>query len=212
MSLLNVWIERDRALVGVDTAGRDAGGRSWRMAKMAPLVNLNAVLAFRGSSAFAAVIVGNCMLFGQDLETLMEVLPPLFPAALNEARAQSAREQASEACRQSLELQEVVLVGWSNAHRRMRGRRWTRRDVAGEFVQAGIDREYIAVWHDSLAGLADPKTPAEMAALASAQCRLIWEKEPTVAAGGEFIVAQLAPRGMLIGPGYELGAARQSAS
>lgn len=205
MSIMNVWLERSHALVGVDTAAKSLEGQTGQMSKLVPLVHLNAVIAFRGCALFAAGVFATLLALGpKTADVLFECLPQIFPHALDQVRR--AVQSGGLAAGGAAEMQEIALVAWSGASSCMKGRVWTKRTAEGEFVQTDIGKEYICVWDPSLESYPEPSSAARMANLARAQCRLIWEKEPEVAAGGEFIVAQLSRSGLAIGPRFDLGA------
>src|SRR5262245_1235062 len=92
MSVLTVWLERDRAVVCVDTETVDrAGARAKCASKLVPLVGPHALLTGRGTLPFLSTVTNACVALANDLDSLLEILPPclgdLFSASLQQAAA-----------------------------------------------------------------------------------------------------------------------------
>lgn len=200
MSILNVWIEPDAALVGVDTATgmTREDGTPLEFSKMFPIVHANTIVAGRGHSLFLSSLFVMCNGRG-DFDSLVEEMPLLLQLAFDQIK-----DLPLLAPPEGIDRQMIVVVGWSAKLGRMAGRDYIQEDRARGFVASEITPHHLAPWDDSFAGLPDPKTPADMANLASEQVRMMREKAPDAAAGGRFIVAEITQRGMQIWRGVDL--------
>lgn len=202
MSILNAWVERHRALIGVDTEaarGTERGIERSQVAKMVPLVHLNAVIAGRGAIEFMSSLANHCQLSGASFDQLLSMFSQSLAEMESQVHQAVARGFEAVTGRQLPafpEHQEIVLVGWSRGSQRFEGRAWTRT-IEG-YVANDIAPDHIGVWDESLAKFPQPSSPLSMKRLASAQVELLRTHEPGVGAGGDFIVAELEPERMMI--------------
>ena len=190
MSVLNIWIEPDHALIGVDTQAADVSGKVGHVGKLVPLVHLGAVMAFRGAVIFGVSVFSGVNIAGAKFDELIDGMPLLLPGMLNETRRLVAATGAESLDR--LDRQEIALVGWSDRAKRIVGRVWTQQDPRAGFVAAEISPYDIAVWDPSFKQLEDPRTPEAMVRLIQAQCRLLHRVEPELYAGGRAVIARVS--------------------
>jgi hypothetical protein len=192
VSILNVFVTPDRAMVAVDTEGLDQSGARGEIAKLFPLAHLNAILAFRGSSTFAAAVACEiCAALGEEVDDLPARLEAIFPVAIDHIRKAVTDEQFDR-----LKGQNVVLLAYSSRLQRIIDMSWSNE--TGVFLRAGCGPIYAAPWYDSLSRCEAPTSPEKMAALAMHQCEVLREKEPTQPAGGRLICAELGRDGIKI--------------
>lgn len=198
MSLVNVWLTRDRALIGVDTGAALLGGPLGHVSKLLPLSHLNAILTGLGhihfiNSLFAGLQMANVPSFDALLQIVPRVLPEVFDGWAGYVATLERCDPAE------LERQRVVLVGWSTAEGRPIGREFAQETRAVGWVCDPIEPYYIMPWHDSLSGLPDPVNAVALTTLARAQVALLRRVEPGSPIGGRLIVAQLTRGGVSMG-------------
>lgn len=200
MSILNVWIEPEVALVGVDTATSLIGddGAMLEYSKMFPIVHANTVVAGRGNSIFLSTLFVMCNGRG-DFDSLVEIMPSLLQQAFDQIK-----NFPLLAPPEGIDRQMIVVVGWSAKLGRMAGRDYIQEDRAQGFVTSEIAPHHLAPWDNSFAELPDPQTAGDMANLARAQTRFMHENAPQAASGGRLIVARISQLGMTILPTCKL--------
>lgn len=203
MTILNVWVERERALMAVDTEIVMPWGQRHQCAKMIPLIHLNAMIAARGHLVFFAYLFKalHCEALS-DFDALLDRMPRMLPLADEDAR--KAVRQLGVTDTGFLDNQTIVACGWSAKAGRMFAREWSQDDLARGFISEHVEPFFVSPWDPSIDHIPDPTTHAAMAVLAQAQCKLMREKAPDAAAGGKLIVAEINQRGMQIwrGVGY----------
>lgn len=207
MSILDVWITPESALVGVDTETFAPDGTAASISKMIPLPHMNAVLACRGHVLFFQAIFGACHASGGNFDALLDKMPELLRGAFSMAMESApllGMEDTSP-----LDNQTIVLVGWSLRQGRMIGREYVQESREIGFMVDGITPYHLAPWDQSLSRLPDPKTPADMGELAKAQTQLLHDKAPGAAAGGRFLIAEISRQGMKIEGVCDLPARRK---
>lgn len=206
MSILNVWLFRDRALVGVDTDAVSSEGQHYEVSKMLPIPHINAVLACRGSLALLGCVFVQLMI--SDTGDF-DVLADRLPAATQQAFDGPLRDLPPELHSAG---DVIVLVGWSPRLRRMRTLEVSREPGAAVFTLEETEQHYIAPWDPSIEGAPDPANLQSMMALAEAQVGLIRRTYPNGAAGGRLIMAVIYEKGMQIYKGREFGPREQEKS
>jgi hypothetical protein len=187
VSILNVWVERQRALVCVDTQGVGNDGTRGDVTKLAVLPHINAVLACRGHLAFLSTCWMMMAMSSRGFDELVEAMSTILPLAFQNV-VQTAGALGVDPA--TLDRQTLVFVGWSPRAQRMIGREWMQETAAQGFVADDIDPHHIAPWHESMPN-EDPNNAERMQRLAAAQVRSIRENAPHEAAGGRLIVAEL---------------------
>jgi len=204
MSINNVWIEPDRALVGVDSEGRDDQGRIHQVSKMLPLPHQNSVLSGTGTIPFLNTVWSVCHAAAGDFDRLLKALPELVPFAYKFMLGAAAQYKAPLG--PTPEKQSCIACGWSPSRERMVAVGYSQADEAagfvmteipdGAYVQPGIDDR----WRDRLANLPAPNTPEAMGRYAQEQASIVREFVPEIHAGGRFIVATITRNSMTIAP------------
>ena len=183
MSIVNITIGRDRALVGCDTAcqyGDDLEDRG-EMSKLLVLHGSSGVLAYRGKRAMFERIFTR-LLFGRepsDFDALLDRLPTII-------------EASAGATPSTVNLQlELYAVGWSGSRGRMAGAVYVI-DTAGALTDAQVDTWQCAnspeVPEDP-----DPMLDGPVAMFGHAQRQTAYGKRefPGQAIGGRFFVADV---------------------
>lgn len=201
MSILNAFLEPERALIGVDTQFAAQHGSPRQISKLMPLIHLNAIVACRGSVFIATALFAMCQVVGSDFDELLEAMPGFLEHVSDKAAEIPGRIGVTD--KMPFDGQSVIAVGWSAG--RMIGRQFEQENRETGFVAEGFNPHYSAPWDESLPQFPDLKTREGMGVLARAQARLLREKCPDVAAGGRFIVAEITRNSMSIAPVCELG-------
>lgn len=203
MSILNVSLSPTRAIVGVNTAIFPLNGAVTHGSKLFPLVHMNSALACRGAQPFFVPLCANCLfLGGATYDTLVSKIPELLSAAFTWALQHSVTVDVTNP--DSVDKQQVALLGWSQSYDRMMGYTFIQEDRKTGFTRFDIDEYVLSPWDASFPECSNPenpKTPEIMARLARAQSRLLSKLESAPGAGaggGRFIVAQLNQSSMTI--------------
>ncbi len=117
MTILNVAIDRDRALIATNTEGvRLVDGRPTIVSKLLPLPAVNAVLAARGQIALLINVYADCFAAMANVDRIIEILP----ASIADCYARLMMELAASSLCFDLDS-ELVLVGWSDRAQRVIG-------------------------------------------------------------------------------------------
>jgi hypothetical protein len=183
LSIVNITIGKDRALVGCDTAcqyGDDLEDRG-EMSKLLVLHGSGGVLAYRGKRAMFERIFTR-LSFGRepgDFDALLAHLPMIIGT--------SAGSPPS-----AVDLQlELYAVGWSGSRGRMAGAVYVI-DAAGALTDAQVDTWQCAN-SPELPEDPDPMLDSPAAMFAHAQRQTAYGKHefPGQAIGGRFFVADV---------------------
>lgn len=188
MSIMNVWIEPDRATVAVDTEGFDPRfGKIW-VSKMVPHVQLNAVLAARGSGGLIAVMCSGLLRDPRGFDALTADMPGLAAASLVEYERQAAKMGVSL---DSLSpADQIAWVGWSDEEQQMVGWLYLRGVGERTFTQRRI-KPWVVMPGEPFTGLPDtPKSHADHLRIGRQQTRWHRSALPGRAIGGDMIVAE----------------------
>lgn len=205
MSLVNVYLEPERALVAVDTlAGmapavpvnertqealaRCSDGLHTAKCNYSP--HINTVIAGRGDNLFAVAL----------FSALQTATPQNFDdaAAITPQLLESVRVQVTELRKQMAGIErfegaEVVMVGWSPALKRMEGVRWTRWPSSSSFEVKRIGRALMlpdAEWEQTPDA---PDTLEKMERVARDQVAYVKRRYPAgqYLCGGSLLVTEI---------------------
>ncbi|MFV3305793.1 hypothetical protein ACNFBT_10985 [Pseudomonas sp. NY15181] len=198
MSILNVFIEPDIGLVGVDTEAVKPGSPIVEFSKMMVLHHISAVIAFRGTDYVLASASPGLVAFTGSIEQLVELLPGHLKASVDYSRE---HYQAKE---ENLGL-DFALVGYSEAEGQVIGYLFSRA-IGSEDIHVGrIHTRYRSPhqpsWEPLLKGIHADRPG--MIALAKHQSRLSRELMPEVAAGGRFFIAEVSRNSINIEQAFE---------
>lgn len=167
MSILNAWIESERAVIAVDTEAALPSGTAGVMSKLVTLPHIGAALAIRGNAFFFTRAFSLCHLFGGDFDWLDANMQAAVQCAF--AEYLQTAEQLQMDTYANRDEQELVLVGWSEKRGRLWGRSFIQRDRARGFVEADIDEYHLSPWDVSFEPIGMPRDSGKMLELASAQ-------------------------------------------
>jgi hypothetical protein len=203
VTILNVWVSPDRALVGCDT-GLIENGRHVEVNKMAAIPSMGAVVAVSGTRLFQHHVEW-CVF---DVRGGFDELLAAMPTLLRHAWRTSAEAAGATPGMPALpEANSVLVVGFSARQGRVLGRwhhQWTAAQGFGDPLE--IDEGAINMPGPSTGWpqikLPAPTTVEEMIAYMRVQVKLtnetIRKEIPDAYAGGRLIVAEITREGMTI--------------
>ncbi len=221
MSLVNVYLEHDRALIGFDTLSSameapPAAGvaealerfkTGLHMSKCAFLAHANVALAHRGDAMLAVGVCSAVQLnFLSDFDAIAEAMPQLLAQAYAQVttyRKQFGIEQFSGA--------EVILVGWSHALNRMQGVRWIRWPTDQGFTASQVGKALMlpdAEWEQTPDV---PDSAEQMERIARDQVAYVRAKHAGYNCGGRLLLAELTRDTMSVRTIADLEAPPQAA-
>lgn len=119
MSIVNAFVMRDVALIGVDTESRFPDGSTGEACKVLFLHHLSAAVAFRGIDVVLAVATAHIQSFAGGFDELAEAMPEIIKQSVALARDKAVNLFGVKA--EYAETSNFVLVGFSHAGNRMMG-------------------------------------------------------------------------------------------
>ncbi len=197
MSLINAWVEPQRALFAVDTRAADSDGNVCETSKLFLLAKDQAVFAYRGFNLFCMGVYDKLVMSGAGVDVIMRSMRE----ALAEVETQCVSCGIPEAMLRV--NQEVAIVGWSKTQSRFVGRAWRRFSPVTPFQILDADPIYACYWDDTFR-TAHPSSPKAMATLMCEQVQFAAKHEPQNPAGGRMVLATLTPGRVEITSGYEI--------
>lgn len=186
MSLLNAWVGKTRAMIGVDTDSITPEGEHFDTSKLLILPHAGVVFAGRGDRLF------------------VEALFQYFYRGTGTIRFDEVAEHLSNAIRAVIEHMrslpgfsseqdyQVVVAGWSEKLQRMSG--YFAHGVFDVNATPAIDKLGQIVmphdpWLDCLREIPTPKEPESHLILAAVQSK--WLRQQGTAGGGRLVLAEL---------------------
>lgn len=202
MTILNVWVSPERALIGVDSESSRAGERS-RCSKLIPFVHLNSVLAIRGPRQFLPSLFGVLHSTEWDMDSAPTTVGPMLdPVFKNMQQVLRTIPGFGPGDERELQLgSTVVLVGYASKRDCLVGWEFEQANAESGFTFkeiAGLDPTHSAPWSADLPQQPDLSSREGMAEYAKLQQMLMRREVPLAGAGGSFIVAELAKHSMQI--------------
>jgi hypothetical protein len=202
MSLVNVYMEHDRALIGFDTlssameappvAGVDAALARFKtglhMSKCTFLAHANVAIAHRGDAMLAVGVCSAVQLNAlPDFDAMTEAMPQLL--AQSHAQVTAFRKQQMGI--DGFPGAEIILVGWSRALNRMEGVRWLRWPTDKGFSASPVGKALMlpdAEWPQTPDA---PDTAEKMEAIARDQVAYVRREHAGYNCGGRLLLAEL---------------------
>lgn len=208
MSLLNVYMEKDRALIGFDTlatvmpnapslgdAFKQLADGKAHMSKVAFLAHANVAIAHRGDAMLANSIFGALQLSGlQGFDAMVEAMPQL----LGQAYAYVTGFRKQHYGMDDFPGAEIVLVGWSAALRRMEGVRWVRWPQDKGFAASPVGRALLLPDAEWAQTPEPPDTAEKMEVIARDQVAYVRREHATLNCGGRLLLAELTRDGLSV--------------
>lgn len=194
MSLVNVVLEQDRAIVGFDTLSGMVQGFEHLLqcevhaSKAVYMPHARAMLAHRGE-ALMAIMAHEALQIAalQGFDEMAEAMPHILAATF----VQFCEFRKHQLGREHFEGSEIILVGWSNALERMQAIRWTRYPEDKGFSVASVGK---CVFLPDAEWPAQPSatgTPEQMEAIARDQVAWVRKNRPGFNCGGRLLLAEL---------------------
>lgn len=199
MSILNTWVDGDRAWIAVDTQTiHHLDGREFEFQKMIPLIHQNAVIAGRGTAAFLPTVFYHVAVSVLQFDDLVELMPQILRVAFADMIKGAAAAGIEVA--DDIEKETIVLIGWSNRHKRMVSVEYTQLDGLLGWTAQTVGPAYFSPWIEGMKApdFSDPFNRDSMRQLAELQVRTIKEHAPGAAGGGRYIIAELSRDRMTI--------------
>jgi len=197
VSIVNITIGKDRALVGCDTACQYGGDPEDRghMSKMVVLQGMNGVLAYRGERAMFERIFMR-VFFGrepQSLDELVAMMPKIIAAV-----------SASELPKIDMTL-ELYAVGWSPSRGRVAGAAYVV-NAGGELIDAQVDT-WQCVTSPEVPDDPDPTLHNAATMLAHAEKQVAYGalEHGGLPIGGSFFLAEVMPGRVIVASAGILG-------
>lgn len=201
MSIVNVAVRHDRAIVAVDTQVSSPIDDAFpdlvtmgHTSKMLPIVHANTVLAVRGSPVF--MLIAFNALYEMTADVGIDLIAQVLPGFLNGALSSAPFPESVLAM-----PQEVWAVGWSRQSDRPRGV-VCRRPPGGQF---GLEEVGEAIGPQLEGGIPPLWQPEQMAAVARRQVAMQREQQPGTSIGGRLLQAEITAHGMRIDEICDLG-------
>ncbi|GAB3356201.1 hypothetical protein [Lysobacter tyrosinilyticus] len=195
MSLIQIWLERDKARVAVDTLARPGGARQsmGHVSKLIPLTHAGVVLAYRGSDlAFFQVFAQFFLTPGNDdFDSIESAMPTRFMHAYGQflINASSVPTHADVSC-------ELFLVGHSRLQQKMACTQFNLNLRTGKAVPMPMKGNCrLAPGFENVPELTTDEAMQEVAARQIAWMR---ENAPKVATGGRLLIAELTRDSVVI--------------
>ena len=201
MSMVNVVIERDRALIGVDTVAAFMGESKSLMAagecddrhtcKLVLFPQISTAVTHRGDALLASVVR---MQLDTACPNHFDHAAHLMPEFLLRAYAEATAYRKHHFGVESFPGSEVILVGWSPAAKRFIAVQWVRRPNDRAFVAYGVKEMLLLPEIDRVEQIETPDTAEKMAALMRRQILLTRQEFPEYAdaVGGRVMFAELS--------------------
>jgi len=199
MSIVNVWVWPERAIVVADTEGRCPLFGVIEVSKMVPLVHANAILAVRGNGGPLGLLYGGLSRVPCNFDELVTMIPEVAPANVAHHEKQARDIGLTEAEMAEVRAtDQIILVGWSEAARRMQGWRFDRWGAETKFQTFPINPWFVAPAADFDLSLPVPQSRDDLTRIARRQTTWHRQNLPGKAIGGRILSAEITQRGMTI--------------
>lgn len=198
MSIANIVIEKDRALIGVDTlAGYMQEGkhlldevkyRARHAGKLSVFPQFNAAMTHRGDGLLTSIVRLNLETeCPYDFDDAVQMMPAILATAYTNALAARSQNVGIEAFAGA----EIVLVGWSPHYSRFLAVRWCRYPEHDDFTETYIDKMLLLPEMERIQEVETPDTDAKMEALVRAQVAWAASEHPDLTCGGRLLMAEI---------------------
>jgi hypothetical protein len=190
VSLVLASIERERALVGVDTRARDPFGTEADISKFVLLPHVNALIANQGCGLLLGCTVAALLATRTEFDFLCDNMADVLRVAQTQVLA-AMRVQHGDELARLVERAHITAVGWSPSANAMRGWTWFK-DAEHDFTREPVERWMVSPWDEKFRYLGAPTDVEQMRRIAALQLATLREVEPECPAGGRLIVCELS--------------------
>lgn len=195
MTILNAWVQPDRAVVTIDTEGRDSRFGVLDVSKMVPLVHANLLLANRGSGGLIGIIYSGLSRVPCDFDTTVEMMPELALASLVEYERVATVHGVPLSDLSPVD--QLLVAGWSLKAEQMQGWLFVRKNGERRFVPRPVKPWWVAPGGCFAADPAVPEGPADLERIARQQTDWHRAAHPGQAIGGRLISAEITRTSMV---------------
>lgn len=193
MSVLNVWLGADRALLSVDSAALDlVSGQRSHSEKILVLPNAGCAVGCMGRQLAFGVLAANVIAKGYtSFDGLADDIAVLMARAADRLPAMATGPVPNVL----VEGYRLAVVGWSEAHCRMAARIVVRDDRQGPTEVIDLDgdgADWLSIWNAAELGEApEPSSAVVMTRIVAAQQRLVDGAGALGLVGGNAVVAEV---------------------
>lgn len=198
MSITNIVIEQDRALIGVDTLGgfmdqaaslMSEGERQDRhVCKFSLLPQISSAMTSRGDAWMTALVRQQLDLsLARSFDDAAHMMPAFLTAAYDQVMAIRKQQHSID----QFYGAEVVLVGWSPTAKRFEGMRWYRYPTDAAFIPKRLEKMGLFPEIDRIEAVEVPDTPAKMEAVARRQVAWARRDGKQYPCGGKLLMVEL---------------------
>ncbi|VTU29701.1 hypothetical protein H6CHR_03247 [Variovorax sp. PBL-H6] len=186
MSIIDVFVSPQKAMVIVDTELKTQDGRFIEGSKMLTLPHANMLIAARGTNVFTNVLFSALHLAPfTTMDAFDKVMFDLLKQTTDHLKT------VEEHFTQSIYEVELALVGYSHYYSGMHCVAYESHDASG-FTAQEITDAYYAPWHESWgAAPTGFPTPGIARAIASEQVSDLLAMHPDKPFGGRLLLAEL---------------------
>jgi len=194
MSLLNVLIHPDRALVAVDTRMMEVEtGRYFEGSKMFPMIHSNVLFACRGDRVFPLFVFDwflGCM--GEAFRTYdLDAVERDIPVVLAKVKERYTEKSDLHGAAESHLGIDLVVVGWSEKHQTMRGLSCVS-ERGGEFSIGAMETGRLGpIPTEDLRHVHCNDEVEYLTTVARSQVRQVRRDDPGFPIGGRLLLAEL---------------------
>lgn len=184
VTILNIHLEKDRALVAINTQAVSVDGTLSHdnAAKIFFLPHASAVIAFRGQLSIGMCVFLDCYASFTRLDGLFQVFEGIVERRCSDMKHQLAEDYPGS---------DFVLLGWSPRWSRMVGMQCEYRHT----LSTSVVESSLKPWDDSWSPrpFEWPSTSSEMAAVARHQATHAEPKWPRQGWRGDLTLAEITP-------------------
>lgn len=198
MSLVNIVIKHDRALISVDTLAGFMDGAEQLMSKEERKDRHSGKLWLFPHINMAMTQRGDGLLTGTARTLLESSFPFSFddairamPNVLEQAYTHAMAFRKEKFGIESFPGAEIALVGWSPCNLSFQAMRWRRYPADTDFIQSRVDKILLLPEIDRIEQVDLPDTAEKMEAVARRQVEWVRQEHPSLACGGRLLLAEL---------------------
>lgn len=200
MTLLNVFVDADRALVAVDTRTKVQfpGEEPHESSKLLLIPHSGLLIAGRGYIAFLAEVQNSLAVSTGDVH--LDVALGFMPQLLKHAEQLTVtRFPPQPDDPYAFGPQQILVVGWSREHSRMLAVNFLQKEAGDGFDRIDVECMSAAPWDEAGQGPYPAlNTQAGMKAAARSQVRFFNPRHPDQPLGGRLVVAEVTRQSMSV--------------
>lgn len=198
MSIINILIETDRALIGTDTLvstipeahhlKSEAERRDKHIHKFAIFPHINTVMTARGEDAVSINVRG---LLEQALPANFDEAVTQMPWILNQAYQFAVDYRKTKQGIEAFHGSDIALVGWSDVKQRFVAVRWRRYPQDADFQCLTVGNMLVTPEIDLVEPVMPPNTDSRMVELMRRQVAYAESQQFNDSCGGRVLMVEL---------------------